>query len=190
MREGRDQNQSSQDHTRRLSEDIPNGNGSHGKSTGVVDLKINGKLPRIIHKGQTLGSGSNGSTVYAGMDANTGELVAVHYWNIPCPMRNSMLTDAERAKLDKYMKTINTIEQELNSLVKFSHKHLVPYLAMRYSHVESSIELHIVEKYITGASLQQKLTSRDRVGIDAVRTYSEQLLSALDCLHKKSVVHK
>nr|XP_018669174.1 eIF-2-alpha kinase GCN2 isoform X1 [Ciona intestinalis] len=215
MREGRDQNQSSQDHTRRLSEDIPNGNGSHGKSTGVVDLKINGKLPRIIHKGQTLdyigrstqklkkiqkhieichlnttSSGSNGSTVYAGMDANTGELVAVHYWNIPCPMRNSMLTDAERAKLDKYMKTINTIEQELNSLVKFSHKHLVPYLAMRYSHVESSIELHIVEKYITGASLQQKLTSRDRVGIDAVRTYSEQLLSALDCLHKKSVVHK
>ncbi|XP_078490106.1 eIF-2-alpha kinase GCN2 [Ciona intestinalis] len=190
MREGRDQNQSPQDHTRRLSEDIPNSNGSHGKSTGVVDLKINGKLPRIIHKGQALGSGSNGSTVYAGMDANTGELVAVHYWNIPCPMRNSMLTDAERAKLDKYLKTINTIEQELNSLVKFSHKHLVPYLAMRYSHVESSIELYIVEQYITGASLQQKLTSRDRVGIDAVRTYSEQLLSALDYLHKKSVVHK
>ena len=49
--------------------------------------------------------------VYAGMDSSSGELVAVHYWNITSPARKMILTDAERAKLDKYLKTISTVEQ-------------------------------------------------------------------------------
>ena len=41
-----------------------------------------------------------------------------------------------------------------------------------------------------GISLQQKILSNERVPLDVLRCYTKQMLTALDYLHSKSVVHK
>lgn len=44
--------------------------------------------------------------------------------------------------------------------------------------------------FILGITLQQKLLSKERIALEAIRNYTEQMLKALDYLHRKSVVHK
>ena len=57
-----------------------------------------------------IGSGPSGSLVYSGMDSTTGQLTAVHQWDILLPTQSSIVTLAEKDKLEKYWKTISTIE--------------------------------------------------------------------------------
>ncbi|CAK8677764.1 unnamed protein product [Clavelina lepadiformis] len=164
--------------------------GSPPKLPSISQIHLTGKNPRTIYQGQCLGRGAGGSMVYAGMDSSSGELVAVHYWNITSPARKMILTDAERAKLDKYLKTISTVEQELQSLVKLSHNNIVAYLSMKTTHCEDCIEINILQEYVKGISLQHKLDNKEKVPLDVLRSYTEQMLFALDYLHSKSVVHK
>ncbi|KAJ8309409.1 hypothetical protein KUTeg_014283 [Tegillarca granosa] len=47
---------------------------------GIISLVFNTKTERTIHRGACLGHGNGGSAVFAGIDTNTGELVAISEW--------------------------------------------------------------------------------------------------------------
>nr|CAB3241542.1 eukaryotic translation initiation factor 2-alpha kinase 4 [Phallusia mammillata] len=187
----RKQERKEKDHNRNISEGSGGSMDTDHKFVGVIEVKFPGKQPRSVHLGQCLGKKRSGDAMtIVGMETNTGELVVNKQWKIPCPVGKSLLTNAERAKIDKCLKAINTIEQELQSLMKLSHDHIVSYIGMKSTQCENFIEVDILQEYIRGISLQQKMLSKERIALETVRIYTEQMLQALSYLHRKSVVHK
>ncbi|KAK7506996.1 hypothetical protein BaRGS_00001847, partial [Batillaria attramentaria] len=142
----------------------------------VSKLVFNTKGERAVHRGRCLGHSSSGSTVYAGMDLSTGELVVITEWVLKWrhmgKKAHVKVADLDEDKEgNNYLKQVQSIEQELSSLVRLQHPNILQYLAIKHQRDPGKITIH-------------------GVPLEMLRLYTEGMLIGLQYLHSKSVVHK
>ncbi|CAI9103916.1 OLC1v1002511C1 [Oldenlandia corymbosa var. corymbosa] len=121
-------------------------------------------------KGDFLGSGSFG-TVYEGF-TDDGFFFAVK--------EVSLLDQGSQGRQSIYQ-----LEQEISLLSQFQHENIVRYHGTEKDDSKLYIFLELVTKGSL-LSLYQKYTLRDSI----VSVYTRQILSGLDYLHKRNVVHR
>ncbi|XP_045185726.2 eIF-2-alpha kinase GCN2-like [Mercenaria mercenaria] len=159
---------------------------------GIVVLAFNTKSERIVHRGRCLGHGVHGSTVYAGVDTKTGDLVAISEWVLKWTHighKSASSKDSEDKEGETYMKQVTTMEQEMFSLLKLSHRNLLHYLAFKYEEEPGKITIYVLMEYSGGQNLDIYLT-RKTLTMDVLKCYTEEMLQALEYLHNKDVTHK
>nr|XP_039247644.1 eIF-2-alpha kinase GCN2-like [Styela clava] len=159
-------------------------------SIPVSLIEFNTKSQRFVYRGKCVDKLPSGCVVHIGIDKESGNPFAIHEWTIPCPARKKYLTNAEQAKVSKYLKIIKGVEHELHSLLKLNHANLVSYCAIRYIEEVEHIQVDVLQEFVAGTNLESKIFSSESVSLSEVRVITEQLLNALDYLHSHSVVHK
>uniref|UniRef100_A0A8C5Q8M5 eIF-2-alpha kinase GCN2 n=1 Tax=Leptobrachium leishanense TaxID=445787 RepID=A0A8C5Q8M5_9ANUR len=156
----------------------------------TFDIGCSGQL--VVHRGRCLGKDEQlGKSVYNGLELASGQFVILYEWVLQWQKKmGKFLTNQEQEKVDKCKKQIQGTETEFNSLIKLSHPNIVRYLAMRIMEREDSISVGIVAEHVNGSKLSSFLEQEMPVPVDQLRSYTSQLLTALDYLHNNSVVHK
>ncbi|XP_030854895.1 eIF-2-alpha kinase GCN2 isoform X1 [Strongylocentrotus purpuratus] len=164
---------------------------SGGKKDHVTVIKFHTKGDRNVHKGRLLGSNPEGSTVYAGMDAHSGDLLTIREWVIKWKQgkgRKPLPDEEEDA--EACLKQCASVEQELLSLLRLENANIVHYLAMNYNKGKEDINVQLLMEYVGGGNLSQKLENGSLTSFDLLREYAIDLLSGLQYLHSHAVVHK
>ncbi|XP_076929909.1 mitogen-activated protein kinase kinase kinase 1-like [Bidens hawaiensis] len=154
------------------------GDEDEGSSRGGVEeqnapLSLSGSIRGGFNnwqKGDFLGSGSFG-TVYEGFD-EMGHFFAVK--------EVSLLDSGSQGK-----QSILQLEQEISLLSQFHHENIVRYLGTDTDDGKLYIFLELVTKGSL-AKLYQKYELRD----SQVSAYTRQILSGLNYLHERKVVHR
>ncbi|KAG8940832.1 ATP binding [Tulasnella sp. 424] len=127
-------------------------------------------------KGALIGSGSFGS-VYLGMDAQQGLLMAVK--QVSLPTGNSANEERKKSML-------NALETEIDLLKQLQHEHIVQYL-------DSSTDdhhLNIFLEYVPGGSITTLLKNYGAFEESLVKLWVKQILSGLNYLHEKGIIHR
>ncbi|WVQ84003.1 hypothetical protein IAT38_006148 [Cryptococcus sp. DSM 104549] len=150
-------------------EEVDNEHGRAFTSTGSK---------RIIKwiKGALIGAGSFGS-VYLGMDAHSGLLMAV---------KQVSLTSAAAKGEDKKNNMVEALEREIELLKELQHENIVQYL-------DSSADeknLNIFLEYVPGGSVAALLSNYGAFEEALVRNFVRQILTGLDYLHERNIIHR
>ncbi|AWP16645.1 putative eukaryotic translation initiation factor 2-alpha kinase 4 [Scophthalmus maximus] len=146
----------------------------------------------VVHRGKSLGgSESLGRNVYYGFEANSGDFAVVYEWSLRWNKTMSkFFTSQEKGKIDNCKKQIQGAENELNSLLRLDHPHLVHYKALSSIEKDDCLVVYLLVEHVSGVNLNQSLINHTPVPLDKLCQYTAQLLAALDYLHSNSVVHK
>ncbi|XP_071162362.1 eIF-2-alpha kinase GCN2-like [Mytilus edulis] len=155
---------------------------------GIVVIAFNTKSERTIHRGTCLGHSVHGSTVYAGIDTASGELVAISEWVLKwrhIKQKRTQRVDYEDKEGATYLKQITSIEQEIHSLIRLRHKNLIHYLAIKYIQEAGKCTVYILMDYSGGASLNKHITESRPLSVDIIKDYTEGILYGLDIYTKK-----
>uniref|UniRef100_A0A1X7TDC2 Protein kinase domain-containing protein n=1 Tax=Amphimedon queenslandica TaxID=400682 RepID=A0A1X7TDC2_AMPQE len=152
----------------------------------LEDSPIVGRGNGNILRGKLLGDSSHGYySVYCGMEVDTGSLVCVYEWIIPCKTQKK--ADTRRSR------QVASIRQEYDSFSErfISHSSIVKYLLMRHNLTEHGILVEVGMEYITGGSLNSLLqgSSSSPITGKSLQLYSKQLLEAVAYLHSQGIVH-
>ncbi|KZO95856.1 Pkinase-domain-containing protein [Calocera viscosa TUFC12733] len=127
-------------------------------------------------KGALIGAGSFGS-VYLGMDASTGTLMAVKQVELP----TGTTSNEERKKA-----MLNALEREIELLKTLQHENIVQY-------VDSSSDekyLNIFLEYVPGGSVAALLRSYGAFEEPLVGNFVGQILTGLNYLHERDIIHR
>ncbi|XP_071485628.1 eIF-2-alpha kinase GCN2-like [Diadema antillarum] len=164
---------------------------SGGKGQQVTTVHFKTKGERTVHKGRLLGSNPEGGSVYAGMDASSGDLVTIREWIMKWKHGKGRkpLPDEEQTA-ENCMKQCASIEQELLSLLRLEHENIVHYLAMNYIKGKEDVAVQVLMEYVGGGNLAQRLEDSCLISVELIRKYAMDLLEALHYLHSRAVVHK
>lgn len=160
---------------------------------GIVVIAFNTKTDRTIHRGTCLGHSVHGSTVYAGIDTTSGELVVISEWVLKwrhISKKKVQRADYEDKDCALHLKQVASIEQEIHSLIRLRHKNLIHYLAIKYVQDPGKCTVYILMEYSGGASLNIHVTESRPLSVDIIKSYTEEILHGLEYLHNKDVVHK
>lgn len=154
----------------------------------VVSLPTQISTPKNWLKGARIGSGSFGS-VYLGMNAQTGELMAVKQVEI---RSTSGRTADERPSADKsegssmYRKMVEALEHEMNLLKDLHHENIVTY----YGSSHEGKNLNIFLEYVPGGSVASMLNSYGPFEESLIMNFTRQILIGVAYLHKKNIIHR
>jgi len=169
---------------RRNSESAPRSNGEQ-KINSLDSVSENGGLgsgkgPRGSvtpkekkiewKKGELIGKGSFGK-VYMGMNAATGELIAVKQ------VRLKTTEEQDQAK---------EIENEIKLMQDLRHPNIVSLLGTQ----RTGTTLNILMEYVPGKSLDTLLEKFGAFSEKVIKSYTKQLLAALAYCHSNHVVHR
>ncbi|XP_042898230.1 eIF-2-alpha kinase GCN2 [Parasteatoda tepidariorum] len=157
-----------------------------------VKLRFLGKEEHNVVCGRCFKHGERGCIVYAGLDIETGKQVAVVKWTLHFNASHKLKGDEWEA-LQKaqgyFLKQLQSIEQEYRTLRQVNSNHLVHYLGMQYNSRKDKIIIYILQEFVSGSSIQQVFHSTS-ITIPQLQHYARQILDALQCLHKNSIVHR
>ncbi|EPX73993.1 STE/STE11 protein kinase Byr2 [Schizosaccharomyces octosporus yFS286] len=126
-------------------------------------------------RGALIGSGSFGQ-VYLGMNASSGELMAV---------KQISLGDFKKSK-ELHSSLFNSLVGEINLLQELAHEHIVQYLGSNLT----SEYLNIFLEYVPGGSVTGLLEMYGSFEAPLVRNFIKQTLEGLQYLHSKGIVHR
>ncbi|WRT65025.1 uncharacterized protein IL334_001966 [Kwoniella shivajii] len=148
------------------------GENEHGKAFTSTGSK------RIIKwiKGALIGAGSFGS-VYLGMDAHSGLLMAVKQVELP--------TGSARNE-DRKQSMVSALEREIELLKELQHENIVQYL-------DSSADdnhLNIFLEYVPGGSVAALLSNYGAFEEALVKNFVRQILYGLNYLHEREIIHR
>ncbi|KAF3491456.1 mitogen activated protein kinase kinase kinase 3 [Arthroderma uncinatum] len=141
-----------------------------------------GKLPqrqptfRII-RGQLIGKGTYGR-VYLGINANTGEILAVKQVEVNQKAANY---DKDRVK-----ELVSAMDQEIDTMQHLEHPNIVQYLGCERGDLSISIYL----EYIPGGSIGSCLRKHGKFEESVVKSLNRQVLSGLSYLHDQGILHR
>ena len=121
-------------------------------------------------KGDLIGKGSFGK-VYMGMNIGTGELIAVK--------QVRLLTSEE-------LEQATAIQNEISLMENLRHPNIVCFLGTQ----RSGNKLNILMEYVPGKSLDFLLDKFGALYEKVIRSYTKQLLGALQYCHSNHVVHR
>lgn len=127
-------------------------------------------------KGALIGSGSFGS-VFLGMNALSGELMAVKQAEIPS-------CDIQGCKRRKVM--LDALQREISLLKELHHENIVQYLgsSMDETHLTFFLE------YVPGGSVTALLNNYGAFEEPLIRNFVRQILKGLNYLHNKKIIHR
>ncbi|KAF3179259.1 hypothetical protein TWF788_007065 [Orbilia oligospora] len=122
-------------------------------------------------KGQLIGQGTYGK-VYLGMNATTGEFLAVK--------------QVEVTPNDSRKALINALNQEIETMKDLDHANIVQYLGCERKELSISIFL----EYIPGGSVGSCLKKHGKFEESVVRDLTRQMLDGLAYLHREGILHR
>ncbi|KAF3942062.1 hypothetical protein ABW19_dt0202570 [Dactylella cylindrospora] len=122
-------------------------------------------------KGQLIGQGTYGK-VYLGMNATTGEFLAVK--------------QVEVTPNDSRKALIAALNQEIETMKDLDHANIVQYLGCERKEYSISIFL----EYIPGGSVGSCLKKHGKFEEPVVRSLTRQMLDGLAYLHREGILHR
>ena len=125
-------------------------------------------------KGQLIGKGTYGR-VYLGMNATTGEFLAVKQVEVSRSEGNSHLKEM-----------IAALNQEIETMQHLDHANIVQYLG--FERKENSISIFL--EYISGGSVGSCLRKHGKFEEPVVRSLTRQTLDGLAYLHQEGILHR
>jgi len=129
-------------------------------------------------QGELIGEGAYGK-VYAGLNQQTGELMAVKV--LPLTSSGSGDDSEERSHLE-------SLEHELGMYRKFKHRHIVGYIAAHMDFKNNTMYMFL--EYVPGGSIASMLERFGAFSEDLARKYTRELLLGLEYLHGCKVIHR
>lgn len=164
--------------------------------TDIVSLPTKMVTPKSWLKGARIGSGSFGS-VYLGMNAQTGELMAVKQvavqqpppvdnMNGSSPMKNDKEMMKQKNDSHIYRKMVESLEHEMVLLKELHHENIVTY----YGSSEEGGKLNIFLEYVPGGSVSSMLNNYGPFEESLIINFIRQILIGVTYLHKKNIIHR
>jgi mitogen-activated protein kinase kinase kinase len=130
-----------------------------------------------IIRGQLIGKGTYGR-VYLGMNATTGEFLAVKQVEVN---QKAALHDKERVK-----EMVAALDQEIDTMQHLEHSNIVQYLGCERK--EFSISIYL--EYIAGGSVGSCLRKHGKFEESVVKSLTRQTLEGLAYLHAEGILHR
>jgi len=131
---------------------------------------------RII-RGQLIGKGTYGR-VYLGMNATTGEFLAVKQVEV-----NQKVAGQDK---DRIKEMVAAMDQEIDTMQHLEHPNIVQYLGSERK--EFSISIYL--EYIPGGSIGSCLRKHGKFEESVVRSLTRQTLEGLAYLHHEGILHR
>jgi mitogen-activated protein kinase kinase kinase len=131
---------------------------------------------RII-RGQLIGKGTYGR-VYLGMNADTGEVLAVKQVEV-----NPRIAGQDK---DRVKEMVAAMDQEIDTMQHLEHPNIVQYLGCERGELSISIYL----EYISGGSIGSCLRKHGKFEESVVKSLTRQTLSGLSYLHDQGILHR
>lgn len=128
-------------------------------------------------KGQLIGKGTYGR-VYLGMNATTGEFLAVKEVEV-----NPKAAGGDKNKMKEL---VNGLDQEIDTMQHLDHVNIVQYLGCERK--ETSISIFL--EYIPGGSIGSCLRKHGKFEESVVASLTQQTLSGLAYLHREGILHR
>lgn len=128
-------------------------------------------------KGQLIGKGTYGR-VYLGMNATTGEFLAVKEVEV-----NPKAAGGDKNKMREM---VAALDQEIDTMQHLDHINIVQYLGCERK--ETSISIFL--EYISGGSIGSCLRKHGRFEESVVSSLTQQTLSGLAYLHREGILHR
>ncbi|KAK5258530.1 mitogen-activated protein kinase kinase kinase [Exophiala xenobiotica] len=130
-----------------------------------------------IIRGQLIGKGTYGR-VYLGMNATTGEFLAVKQVEVN---HKAAGHDKERIK-----EMVAALDQEIDTMKDLEHPNIVQYLG--FERKEFSVSIYL--EYIPGGSIGSCLRKHGKFEESVVRSLTRQTLEGLAYLHHEGILHR
>lgn len=128
-------------------------------------------------KGQLIGKGTYGR-VYLGMNATTGEFLAVKEVEV-----NPKAAAGDKNKMKEL---VTALDQEIDTMQHLDHVNIVQYLGCERK--ETSISIFL--EYIPGGSIGSCLRKHGKFEEAVVASLTQQTLSGLAYLHREGILHR
>ncbi|KAI0304802.1 hypothetical protein BC826DRAFT_978271 [Russula brevipes] len=136
--------------------------------------------PKPIFKwvrGELIGKGNFGR-VYLALNATTGEMIAVKQVEIPRTASDKNDT--------RQVTVVEALKLESETLKDLDHPNIVQYLGFE----ETPNFLSIFLEYVPGGSVGSCLRKYGRFEENVTKYFTEQILSGLEYLHSKGILHR
>ncbi|EGA61135.1 Ste11p [Saccharomyces cerevisiae FostersO] len=182
-----------------------------GEDSDIVSLPTKIATPKNWLKGACIGSGSFGS-VYLGMNAHTGELMAVKQVeiknnNIGVPTDNNKQANSDenneqeeqqekiedvgavshpKTNQNIHRKMVDALQHEMNLLKELHHENIVTY----YGASQEGGNLNIFLEYVPGGSVSSMLNNYGPFEESLITNFTRQILIGVAYLHKKNIIHR
>jgi mitogen-activated protein kinase kinase kinase len=128
-------------------------------------------------KGQLIGKGTYGR-VYLGMNATTGEFLAVKQVEV-----NAKAAAGDK---DKMREMVAALDIEIDTMQHLDHVNIVQYLGCERK--ETSISIFL--EYISGGSVGSCLRKHGKFEEQVVSSLTRQTLDGLSYLHREGILHR
>ncbi|KAI1332490.1 hypothetical protein F5Y16DRAFT_394562 [Xylariaceae sp. FL0255] len=128
-------------------------------------------------KGELIGKGTYGR-VYVGMNATTGEFLAVKEVEV-----NQKAANGDKNKMKELLAAL---DQEIDTMQNLDNDNIVQYLGCERK--ETSISIFL--EYISGGSIGSCLRKHGKFEEPVVRSLTRQTLSGLAYLHHEGILHR
>ncbi|KTB16386.1 Serine/threonine-protein kinase STE11 [Nakaseomyces glabratus] len=162
---------------------------------GTVSLPTKIVTPKNWLKGARIGSGSFG-TVYLGMNAQTGELMAVKQVEIKPAIaatadanvedKNAEKNVAKAPSTNLHRKMIDALQHEMSLLKELQHENIVTY----YGSSQEGGNLNIFLEYVPGGSVSSMLSNYGPFEEPLIVNFTRQILIGVAYLHRKNIIHR
>lgn len=126
-------------------------------------------------RGEVVGKGSYAS-VYLGLVTKTGEMIAVKQIDLQS-------TSSFSATRDYF---VEVFRKETKLRTKLNHENIVQYLGYE----ENPQSLSIFLEYVPGGSIRSLLDKSGSFQEDITKLFTSQILSGLEYLHAREVIHQ
>lgn len=128
-------------------------------------------------KGQMIGKGTYGK-VYLGMNATTGEFLAVKQVQVSAKAANG--------DKNKMKELVAALDGEIDTMKDLDHENIVQYLGCERK--EASISIFL--EYISGGSVGSCLRKHGKFEEPVVSSLTRQTLAGLAYLHREGILHR
>jgi mitogen-activated protein kinase kinase kinase len=155
---------------------------TRGSRIGRIEEPVSGNAPQRQatfrwFKGQLIGKGTYGR-VYLGMNATTGEFLAVKQVEV-----NQKAAGQDK---DRMREMVAALDQEIDTMQHLDHVNIVQYLGCERKEFSISIFL----EYISGGSIGSCLRKHGKFEEKVVSSLTRQTLSGLQYLHDQGILHR
>ncbi|GJE85710.1 Pkinase-domain-containing protein [Phanerochaete sordida] len=128
-------------------------------------------------RGELIGKGTYGK-VYLALNATTGEMIAVK--QVEMPRTASDKNDSRQITV------VEALKLESETLKDLDHPNIVQYLGFE----ETPTFLSIFLEYVPGGSIASCLRKHGKFDEDVTKSFTGQILSGLEYLHSKGILHR
>ncbi|KAJ2927143.1 hypothetical protein H1R20_g9928, partial [Candolleomyces eurysporus] len=148
-----------------------------GTPPGTIPESTSGGPTFEWVRGELIGKGTYGR-VYLALNATTGEMMAVK--QVESPKTPSDNSD------DRQAAVVQAFKMESETLKDLDHPHIVQYLGFE----ETPTNLSMFFEYVPGGSIGSWLYKHGKFSEDVTRSFTGQILSGLEYLHSKGIIHR